>query len=185
METIFPLFSQHVFRWGATQNAYIFTYVGILVVIMQGGLIRQLVKRWSEQTIMSAGLFLLAIGLISLAFSGQLALLFLSLGLVSIGDGAVSPTISTLLSFVSPTETQGETLGLAQSFASLGRIIGPLAAGSLDTISSNPGLPLISGGILVVLAAVIIIPILPTIRRPELEPKVEAPLHIESVGKNI
>lgn len=152
---------------------------------MQGGLIRQLVKRWSEQTIMSAGLLLLAVGLISLAFSGQLALLFISLGLVSIGDGAVSPTISTLLSFISPAEAQGETLGLAQSFASLGRIIGPLAAGVLDTLS-NPGLPFISGGILVVLAAVIIIPILPTIRRPELRSAVEvnAPIHAESAGKH-
>ncbi len=184
METIFPLFSQHTFHWGATQNAYIFTYVGILVVIMQGGLIRQLVKRWNEQAIMSVGLLLLAVGLISLAFSGQLALLFISLGLVSIGDGAVSPTISTLLSFVSPAEAQGETLGLAQSFASLGRIIGPLTAGALDTLS-NPGLPLISGGILVVLAAVIILPFLPTIRRPEVKPVVEVktPMPTESAGK--
>ena len=186
METIFPLFSQHVFHWGATQNAYIFTYVGILVVIMQGGLIRQLVKRWSEQTIMFAGLLLLAIGLISLAFSGQLAFLLISLGLVSIGDGAVSPIISTLLSFVSPLEAQGETLGLAQGFASLGRIIGPLAAGGLDTLS-NPGLPLISGGILVVVAAIIIIPILPTIRRPEsrLEAEMNTPVQTESAGKPV
>jgi multidrug resistance protein len=185
METIFPLFSQHVFHWGATQNAYIFVYIGILVILMQGGLIRQLVKRWNEQTIMLAGLLLLAVGLISLAFSGQLAFLFVSLGLVSIGDGAVSPTISTLLSFISPTEAQGETLGLAQSFASLGRIIGPIAAGELTTFS-NPELPLISGGILVVLAVVIIILLLPTIRGPELKPRVEVDTSIqkESAGRH-
>ena len=186
METIFPLFSQHVFHWGATQNAYIFTYVGFLVVLMQGGLIRQLVKHWREQSIMLAGLLFLAVGLISLAFSNQLALLLISLGLVSIGDGAVSPIISTLLSFASPLEAQGETLGLAQSFASLGRIIGPIAAGGLDTLS-NPGLPLISGGILVVLAVIIIIPILPAIHGPEsrLEVEMKAPAQTESAGRHI
>ncbi|GAC1663214.1 MAG: hypothetical protein PVS3B1_38880 [Ktedonobacteraceae bacterium] len=186
METIFPLFSQHVFRWGATQNAYIFTYVGIIVVVVQGGLIRQLVKRWPERVIMLVGLLILSTGLISLAFSSHMAPLLISLGLVSIGDGAVSPIISSLLSFVSPPEAQGETLGLAQSFASLGRIIGPLAAGLLDTFSS-PGLPLISGGILVVLAVVVIIPILPAVRRPEPEARIniEAPTQVEGAGKRI
>ena len=135
---------------------------------------------------MFAGLLLLAVGLISLAFSSQLALLFISLELVSIGDGAVSPIISTLLSFASPIEAQGETLGLAQGFASLGRIIGPIAAGGLDTLS-NPGLPLISGGILVILAVIIIIPILPAIRRPELnlEAEINLPAQTESVGKHV
>ncbi len=184
METIFPLFSQHIFHWGATQNAYIFTYVGFIVVIMQGGLIRQLVKRWHEQSIMLVGLLFLAIGLISLAFSNQLALLLISLGLVSIGDGAVSPIISTLLSFASPIEAQGETLGLAQSFASLGRIIGPIAAGELDTLS-NPGLPLISGGILVILAVVVIISILPHRLEARSEVEMEAPAQSESAGRHI
>src|SRR5690242_19538761 len=45
METVFPLFSQRVFGWTAEQNGYIFTYVGVVIVIMQGGLVGQLVKR--------------------------------------------------------------------------------------------------------------------------------------------
>ena len=63
MENIFPLFAQHFFGWGASQIGYIFTYVGVIVVIMQGGLVRTLVKSFTEQRIMLAGLLILCAGL--------------------------------------------------------------------------------------------------------------------------
>ncbi|GER88484.1 tetracycline resistance MFS efflux pump [Dictyobacter vulcani] len=166
METIFPLFSQQKFGWSSTQNAYLFTYVGFVVVVMQGGLVGRLVKRWNEQKVMFAGLLLLAFGLVMLAFSNYLALVLISVGLLSIGDGAISPTISTLLSFASPAEAQGELLGLAQGIAGLGRIIGPLIAGTVDTYS-NPGAPLLIGGLLVLLAAFLVLPVLTRIKRPQ------------------
>ncbi len=165
MEALFPLFSQHIFHWGAAQNGYLFTYVGCIVVIMQGGLVGRLVKRWSEQSVLLAGLVLLALGLILLAFSNQLALLLLSVGLLSIGDGAVTPTLSTLLSFSSTQETQGATLGLAQGVAGLGRSIGPLVAGAAYILA--PGTPFIAGGILVLLALLVAFPVLSSIHRSE------------------
>lgn len=163
METIFPLFTQHVFGWGASQNGYVFTYIGFIVVIMQGGLVGQLVKRWRESRVLLAGLVLMTVGLIFLAFSTRFALLLVTLGLLSIGDGAVTPTVSTLLSFASPAEIQGEMLGMSQGVGGLGRIIGPLVAGSL--YSFNASTPFIAGGILVLLAALVALPALSAVRR--------------------
>jgi multidrug resistance protein len=163
MEAIFALFTQHTFGWGASQNGYIFTYIGIIVVIMQGGLVGRLVKRWREPGVLLAGLVLMAVGLISLAFSTRFALLLVTLGILSVGDGAVTPTVSTLLSFASPVEVQGEMLGLSQGVGGLGRIIGPLIAGSLYTFSS--ALPFVVGGILVILAAIVALPALSAVRR--------------------
>lgn len=157
MESVFALFAQHTFGWTAQQNGYVFTYVGIIVVIMQGGLVGQLVKRFGEQRLLIAGLALLSLGLILLAFSTQLALLFISLGILSVGNGAVSPTVSTLLSFSSTSESQGETLGLAQGVAGLGRIIGPLAAGGIYTLG-GPGTPFIAGGVLAAIALLFALP---------------------------
>lgn len=162
METIFALFTQRTFGWGASQNGYVFTYIGIIVIIMQGGLVGQLVKRWRESNVLLAGLILMAIGLISLAFSTRFALLLISLGVLSVGDGAVTPTVSTLLSFASPAEIQGEMLGLSQGVGGLGRIVGPLAAGGLYTFGTS--IPFVIGGILVVLAAVVALPALSTVR---------------------
>jgi multidrug resistance protein len=160
MEAIFALFSQHTFGWGTVQNGYVFTYIGVLVVIMQGGLVGRLVKRWHEQRVMIGGLVLLGIGLILLAFSTHVAWLLIALALLSIGDGAVTPTISTLLSFSSVADAQGETLGLAQGIGGLARVIGPVVAGVLyDRIGA--GIPFIAGGILGILALLLALSPLP------------------------
>ena len=127
---------------------------------MQGGLVGQLVKRWSEQVVTIGGLVLLALGLILLSFSTQLAWLLITLAILSIGNGAVTPTFSTLLSFAGQEEKQGETLGFAQGVAGLARIIGPLVAGVLYD-KMGAGTPFITGGILVVLAAWLALPALP------------------------
>ncbi|HEX8727106.1 MAG TPA: MFS transporter, partial [Ktedonobacterales bacterium] len=141
MEAVYPLFSQDVFGWGATQNGYIFTYVGVIIVIMQGGMVGQLVKRFGERGLQIAGLGLLAVGLALLPFSGTLALMLVALALLSIGDGAVTPTNNALLSLATPPEAQGETLGLSQGIAGLGRMIAPLIAGALFSVGI--GLPFV------------------------------------------
>src|SRR5216683_4552071 len=159
MEAVFPLFTQHSFGWTALQNGYIFTYVGIAIVLMRGGLAGRLVKRWGERSLLIAGLLMLAVGLALLSWSTNLALLLIALGVVSTGDGVVTPMVSTILSFASPPGAQGETLGLAQGVAGLGRAVGPLAAGSIFALG-GPGAPFFFGSALVVLATLIALPAL-------------------------
>ena len=156
MEAVFPLFSQDVFGWKATQNGYIFTYVGVLIVIMQGGLVGRLVKRFGERGVQIAGLALLAVGLALLPFGVTLGVLLLALGLLSIGDGAVTPTNNALLSLAAPAEAQGEILGLAQGMAGLGRMLAPIMAGWLFGIGI--GLPFFVGAVLVLLALLVALP---------------------------
>ena len=163
MEALFPLFTQKAFGWGAMQNGYIFTYVGFIIVIMQGGLVGQLVKRFGEKSLAIAGMIMLAAGLILLTWSTSLALLLIALAILSAGDGAIATTLSTLLSFVSPKDAQGETLGLAQGMGGLGRILGPLAAGLIFEIG-GPGAPFLAGGLLVALATLLLLPALPVAR---------------------
>ncbi len=104
MEAVFALFSQQRFGWTAKENGYLFTYVGCIVVIMQGGLIGQLVKRFGECTLLIAGLVMLAAGLTVLPWSTGLAFILVALALASVGNGAVTPTTSALLSLSSPRE---------------------------------------------------------------------------------
>lgn len=158
METVFALFTQHTFGWTAMQNGLLFTYIGVIVIVMQGGLVGRLVKWMGEQRLLIVGLLLLAIGLVLVPWSTTLAMLLITLGILSAGDGAVTPIVSTLLSFVSPPDTQGETLGFAQGMAGLGRILGPLAAGSLFTLGIQ--LPFLLGGILAIAAILLALPLL-------------------------
>ncbi len=159
MEAVFPLFTQHSFGWTALQNGYIFTYAGIVIVLMQGALVGRLVKRWGGSRLLITGLVMLAAGLALLSWSTNLAVLLVALGIVSISDGAVTPMVSALLSCASPSTAQGETLGLAQGVAGLGRVIGPLAAGGAFAIGGS-GAPFFLGSALVLLAALIALPAL-------------------------
>ena len=156
MEAVFPLFTQREFGWQATQNGYLFTYVGVIIVVMQGGMVGQLVKRFGERGVQIAGLGLLAVGLALLPFSGTLALLLIALALLSIGDGAVTPTNNALLSLATPAEAQGETLGLSQGMAGLGRMVGPLIAGGL--FGAGIGLPFFFGAALSIVALLVALP---------------------------
>jgi DHA1 family tetracycline resistance protein-like MFS transporter len=164
MEAVYPLFSQHVFGWTAKENGYVFTYVGLIVVLIQGGLVGQLVKRFGERTLLIAGLVMLAAGLALLPLSTSLALMLVALGILSAGNGAVTPTTSALLSLASPREAQGETLGFAQGIAGLGRVIGPLVAGSIYTLI-GPGAPFLAGSVLVIVAMLIALPAMPLSRK--------------------
>lgn len=158
METVFALFTQRTFGWTALQNGLLFTYIGVIVVVMQGGLVGLLVKWMGEQRLLLVGLLLLAGGLLLLPWSTHLALLLITMGILSAGDGAVTPIVSTLLSFASPSDAQGEALGLAQGIAGLGRVLGPLAAGSLFTLSVP--LPFLLGGVLALVGVVVALPLL-------------------------
>jgi multidrug resistance protein len=157
MEAVFALFTQQTFGWNATQNGYVFAYVGVIIVVMQGGLVGRLVKRWGERPLLIGGLALLSVGLILLPFSSSIGMLLAALGLLSVGDGAVTPTSSALLSLASPDGRQGETLGLAQGIGSLGRIIGPLAAGWLF-LTFGASAPFLVGGMLTATALLVALP---------------------------
>lgn len=159
METVFVLLTQRTFGWTAQQNGYLFAYIGVVIVVMQGGLVGPLVKRFGEHSLLIAGLLLLAIGLVTLPWSTTLALLLLALSLVAIGDGAVTPTVSTLLSFAGPAEAQGGTLGLAQGLAGFGRMVGPLVAGSLFALAVS--WPFLLGGALALVGLALALPGLP------------------------
>ncbi len=165
LETVLPLFTQYYLGWTTSQNGYLFTYVGIIAIVMQGGLVRRLVRLWNERAILLSGLTCFALSLFLLGFSTQLTWLLVGLGLMSIGEGAVMPTLSTLITFVSPEHARGETLGLTQGMGSLGRIVGPLLA-STAFARISPGAPLIIGGAIVLLITSTALPVLRTISYP-------------------
>ncbi|HEX9035466.1 MAG TPA: MFS transporter [Ktedonobacterales bacterium] len=183
MEAVYALFSQKVFGWQAPQNGYIFTYVGVIIVLMQGGVVSQVVKRIGERATMALGLGLLAAGLLLLPFSLSLGAMLVALALLSAGDGAVSPTSSALLSFAAPEGAQGATLGVAQGVAGLARVLAPIAAGALFGSSLGIGAPFMFGGALALLALLVALPRLSGPRKPlapapaPLEESESAPIH--------
>jgi multidrug resistance protein len=129
MEATFPLLTLQSFGFSEVQNGYVFAYIGVLVVILQGGLVGRLSKRFGEKKLVIVGCVLLAIGLGFLPVAPTLAMMLLVLVPLAAGNGLTNPSLTSLISRTAASSTQGEVLGVGQSLASLGRILGPLWGG--------------------------------------------------------
>jgi len=125
METTFALWASRQFGWGAAQVGFLMTYVGICSALMQGGLIGRLTRMFGEERLLLAGTTALAIGLLAIPLSSTLPILVVATGLLALGMGMTQPAITSLISRRAAASEQGEMMGVAQSFGSLARILGP------------------------------------------------------------
>jgi predicted MFS family arabinose efflux permease len=135
MTTSFSLYTMFRFGYDAQHNGYLFAYVGIIAVIIQGGLIGQLVKRFGELPLVIVGALFFAGSLFAVPFvgpnSGGLLALLIGGGVFSMGNSLSTPALTSLASkSVGPAE-QGSVLGVTQSVASLARAVGPSLAALL------------------------------------------------------
>src|ERR1044071_4782537 len=135
MTTSFSLYTMFRFGYDAQHTGYLFAYVGLIAVIIQGGLIGRLVKRFGELPLVMFGAFCFAISLFAVPFvgpaAGGLAGLLIGGGVFSMGNSLATPAPTRVPSKrVGPAE-QGSVLGVTQSVASLARAVGPLLAAAL------------------------------------------------------
>lgn len=130
MEATIALLAAHRLRLDQHQINNVFAFVGVIVVAVQGGLIGFLTRRFGERRLLVAGLVLQAMGLLALPVAGGAAGLYAAMAPLALGSGLSNPTLSALLSRAARAEDQGGTLGIGQSAAALGRIVGPISATS-------------------------------------------------------
>ena len=77
---------------------------------------------------MRAGTVILVIGLLLYPVPRELWLLFLVIPLVPIGTALLFPSTTSLMSRHSDPRELGATMGVAQTFAGLARVVAPLLA---------------------------------------------------------
>ncbi len=131
MTTLFALFTEHRFHYTARDNGYIFAYIGVLGVVIQGGLLGRLVKAYGEKTLATLGAALLAASLFALPLSNTRQVLMMVCAGIALGNGFLTPTLNGLASRNVEKNWQGRAMGLMQSCGSLGRFVGPMLAGWL------------------------------------------------------
>lgn len=116
-------------------NFLVFAYVGFILTLSQGILVRRLIPRLGEFRMGLAGVILMTLGLLLIgvaSFQASIPILIAVLPVVVIGYSAATPSLLSLLSLTSGADEQGELLGIGQSMSSLARILGPLAGLSLQ-----------------------------------------------------
>jgi MFS family permease len=127
----FPLFCEKVLGMSAEQVGIQFFYIGVIAVIVQGGLIRPLTKRFGEKNLFLTGSVFVIVGLASIPFSGSIAMLSVFLGIMAVGKSLNTPTIFSLVSQQASEQNYGRVLGTNQGLSGMGRVIGPSWGGLL------------------------------------------------------
>jgi DHA1 family tetracycline resistance protein-like MFS transporter len=161
MEATFALLGKERFGLGAGGLGAIFTFVGVIIAVVQGGLIGRLSARYGERTLAIAGIGMMALALLLLPWVSSLALALLVLAVLSIGQGLSTPTLSSLLARESGSHARGRVLGSGQSLAAAARAVGPLAAGAL--FDRGIALPYLLGGLLALVAIGALLRLVPSL----------------------
>ena len=128
--------------WGAERLGigprllgWVFGYVGVLSVLVQGGALARLSARFGATRLARWGAALSAIGLLLIAFAPSARTTLVPLGAFAIGGALFMPSLSNLVAAAAGPTERGAALGLFQGAASLGRVIGPFVASGVAGIA--------------------------------------------------
>lgn len=110
------------------QNAYMFIFIGIVLSLIQGGVVRRHAHKVGEKRMVLVGLILVIPGLVILALAQSTAFLYSGLSFLAIGSAMIIPCLTTLVSMYAPLGHQGHVIGVFRSLGALARAIGPFIA---------------------------------------------------------
>jgi MFS transporter, DHA1 family, tetracycline resistance protein len=125
-QTTFALFAARRFGFDAPKTGYFFAAFGVLGVVVQGGLIRPIVRRMGDKPTFMLGLAFGIVGLVAAALAQSVTAFAVAMVPLALGIGFGHPTMSSLVSLVASGDEQGKVQGAASAVESLGRTMGPV-----------------------------------------------------------
>lgn len=145
VEASYVLLVRDLLGFGPRETGWLFTYIGVCIILVQGGLIGRLTRTFGEMPIVVTGVSILAFGQLFTALiaggqlsggqaSGELVIFVLvlaSTSFVCVGFALTNPTLSAASSHAARADQMGGALGLVQGFGSMGQVIGLTIAGPL------------------------------------------------------
>jgi DHA1 family multidrug resistance protein-like MFS transporter len=144
-ESIFGLYMLKKLDYGPEQVGGILTLVGAIALIGRGLLTGFVTSHWGEPTVIKTSLIVGAVGFILLLLANTYATVLLTTGIFTCSITFLRPSIHSLTS-KRTTVGQGASMGLSNSFVSLGRVAGPIFAGVIFDI--NPNFPYLAGALI-------------------------------------
>lgn len=140
VEASYVLLVRDLLGFGPRETGWLFTYIGVCIILVQGGLIGRLTRAFGEMPIVVTGISILAFGQLFTAViaGGQtggepimFVLVLASTSFVCVGFALTNPTLSAASSHAARVDQMGGALGLVQGFGSMGQVIGLSIAGPL------------------------------------------------------
>jgi MFS transporter, DHA1 family, tetracycline resistance protein len=146
-ETIFPFWAREQFNWGPREVGLSFTYLAVVVGIMQGFVVGRLAPRFGEGRLATVAIASYAVGLVWMTQAPNWIWMLVGVTLTSAGGGTFLTSMSSFVSKTAGANERGTVLGTYQSASWGGRALGPIAAGAFYNTLGHQS-PLLAGAVI-------------------------------------
>lgn len=124
IQSTWTFYTMYRFEWNEATVGYSLAVVGIVVAIVQGGLVKYVVRAIGEKLTVIVGMSLWSLGLILFASANREWMMFAYILPYCLG-GVAAPTLQGIMSNLVPDTMQGRLQGILTSIMSLTSILGP------------------------------------------------------------
>ena len=140
VQSTWTYFTMLKFNWDEAMVGYSLAFVGLMVAVVQGGLIRIITPKIGQKRSVYIGLLLYAIGMIFFGLANQSWMMFAFIIPYSLG-GIAGPSLQGIMSSQVPPNAQGELQGGLTGLVSLTSIFGPALMTGLFNYFTHKGTP--------------------------------------------
>ncbi|MGN6494559.1 MAG: TCR/Tet family MFS transporter [Agriterribacter sp.] len=161
VQSTWAFFNMEKFKWDEKMVGISLGVVGLLVGLVQGGLIRVVTPKLGNEKSIYVGLGLYTLGMILFAFASQSWMMFAFLIPYCLG-GICGPSLQAVISSHVPANEQGELQGALTSMMSATTIVGPPLMTNLFAYFTQknapvyfPGAPFLLGAILMLISTIL------------------------------
>lgn len=151
MQIAVTLFWREMIGLTEIQIGYMFAFIGMVTVIVQGGLVGKLVRRFGEHQLVMAGIYFCIVAFAMIPWVSKDTFIpfeLIAFSLLALANGCITPSITSLLSKSANPQDVGQVLGVNQSFGSLARAAGMALGGAIYGVEFH--LPFISGAVIMI-----------------------------------
>jgi DHA1 family multidrug resistance protein-like MFS transporter len=150
MQAIFALYAKEVFDFSAQATGYIFTGMGVILVLNQTiGLKKVWLKYFNERKLEVYFFPLMIFGFVLMDIK-TIWIFAIGIFFVTLAQSTLRVVISSVVAGVAGNFKRGETMGIMASIMSVSMIVGPLLGGAL--FQKNPSWPFLVNAFLLLIA---------------------------------
>lgn len=149
-------YTMYKFSWTSLTVGISLSVVGVLVAIVQGGLIRITIPKFGEKNSVYIGLSLYVVAMMLFAFATQGWMMFVFLVPYCLG-GLCGPALQGIISNQVPANAQGELQGALTSLVSVTSFLGPLIMNNVFAYFTSPKAPFQFSGMPFILGAALLL----------------------------
>jgi DHA1 family tetracycline resistance protein-like MFS transporter len=161
VQSTWSYYTMKKFDWNPAMIGYSLAFIGLMIAIVQGFLIRLTIPKLGQTRSLFIGLMLYTIGMFLFSFAASTWMMFAFSAIYCLG-GISGPALQGIISTHVPANEQGQLQGALTSLMSATSIVGPpLMTGLFAFFSKDgtsyffPGAPFLAGALLFLITTIL------------------------------